>query len=221
MNIRQILAAASIAALAPLSAQAAGTPIFYEGEATHGNSNSIDQTAEGVTLPASGTVIVSGYMGAAKGTTSAGDTYFFTSPDSYSFSVAAGTTVTAVLSAYVDADTPDPTSNLNAANPTLRFYNTSTGLFGSSVGAKDTDANSTAPLTLSYTFANAGDYRIVVGSASPSGSSGDRFNGATGWNYDLQMTTVAAAVPEPESIALMLAGLGVVGALSRRRKLHD
>jgi len=56
----------------------------------------------------------------------------------------------------------------------------------------------------------------------------------TGWNgYDINgnlipggtmkgtlpnMQTITAAVPEPESYAMMLAGLGVMGVIARRRR---
>lgn len=215
MNFRQILAAVAITAIAPLSAQAA---LYPEVEAPRGDANALDQTAEAITLSSLEPTTVTGYLGSSEYTTPSGSLVLFASPDSYSFVVAAGTTVTAVLAAYTDGNTPYPISNIYTANPTLRFYNTSSGLSGNVASASDTSSTSTLPLTLSYTFANAGTYRIAVGAGSTTGSSGDRLSGATGWNYTLEMSS-ATAVPEPESLAMMLAGLGAVGMLARRRKL--
>lgn len=44
--------------------------------------------------------------------------------------------------------------------------------------------------------------------------------GDSGWNYNLLLHSepMAAAVPEPESMAMLLAGLGVLGMVSRRRR---
>ena len=44
--------------------------------------------------------------------------------------------------------------------------------------------------------------------------------GHSGWTYNLVLSsppTLAAAVPEPESVAMLLAGLGLLGMVSRRR----
>ena len=48
------------------------------------------------------------------------------------------------------------------------------------------------------------------------------FTGGTGGSYAFQYITSAsiAPVPEPETYALMLAGLGLLGVVSRRRKLN-
>jgi hypothetical protein len=53
----------------------------------------------------------------------------------------------------------------------------------------------------------AGNYSLTFAVGGPLGLKVD----------DLTITTVAQLVPEPESYALMLAGLGVVGFLARRR----
>lgn len=61
----------------------------------------------------------------------------------------------------------------------------------------------------SYTFnlPTAGDYHIdITGTAT----------GASGGTYGVALS--AAPVPEPETYAMLLAGLGVMGAIARRRK---
>ncbi len=70
----------------------------------------------------------------------------------------------------------------------------------------------TDPLPQSFNFTNvaAGDYIVKAsGTLSPTGQlHNSAFIGA---NY------AVAAVPEPESYALLLAGLGVMGTIARRR----
>ena len=71
-----------------------------------------------------------------------------------------------------------------------------------------------SPLTITntgqgFSFANlaAGQYTLTVAGSAPVG-----FNAYTG-------SIMAQPVPEPESVAMLLAGLGVVGAaVARRRK---
>lgn len=62
--------------------------------------------------------------------------------------------------------------------------------------------------SLSFTKLIAGDYTIAL-TGHAAGKSGGNYYGNLG---------VTAAVPEPEVLALSLAGLGVVGLLARRRK---
>jgi hypothetical protein len=47
------------------------------------------------------------------------------------------------------------------------------------------------------------------------GSFGDGYNSVG----EVQFTGVAAVVPEPTTVALMLSGLGAVGLLARRRRV--
>lgn len=44
------------------------------------------------------------------------------------------------------------------------------------------------------------------------------FSGAGDKNWSYVLTISAAPVPEPESYAMLLAGLGIIGAVARRRK---
>lgn len=63
----------------------------------------------------------------------------------------------------------------------------------------------------------AGTYYVVVtGFKETSGQLDFSGPGDTNWPYVLNIT--AAPVPEPESYAMLLAGLGVIGAIARRRK---
>lgn len=98
------------------------------------------------------------------------------------------------------------------------------GLFGSN-GVKishDDDSNGGWNSLLTAQGLTAGTYYVAVSGYSNFDFTG---NGGDGnWYYNLNVTTgipsvaVSAPVPEPESYAMFLAGLGLLGAVARRRK---
>jgi hypothetical protein len=79
-----------------------------------------------------------------------------------------------------------------------------------SVGSLLGDADASAA-GFSFSNVGAGSY-VVKASGFLSGTAQIQGTGFVGANFSV------TAVPEPESYALMLAGLGLVGVLSRRRK---
>ena len=73
----------------------------------------------------------------------------------------------------------------------------------------------TADGLLSKTFdLGAGTYSLVVGGATYDGAGTNAGNRA----YGFGATVAVAPIPEPETYAMLLAGLGLVGAVARRRK---
>lgn len=79
--------------------------------------------------------------------------------------------------------------------------------------------------TLSFTEAASGAYAFrLLGDYSANSSfltllAGTHINGlAATYAFDGTYTTVLAAVPEPSGYAMLLAGLGLIGALARRRR---
>lgn len=65
----------------------------------------------------------------------------------------------------------------------------------------------------------AGTYSLTFSGSGASPNGGNSWASSNSLRYDLAYTAVAVSpVPEPETYALMLAGLGLVAWVSRRRK---
>lgn len=73
---------------------------------------------------------------------------------------------------------------------------------------------------VSHTFMNlkAGDYSVFVGGADYFAQEASNPDLST--KYGVMATLVAGVVPEPEVYAMLLAGLGLIGAMVRRRSMY-
>ena len=102
-------------------------------------------------------------------------------------------------------------------------WDTSRNYIDISVGSVSLYSNGTligsdsSPEDFTFNSLDAGSYQMVVsGSVTNTSTSGQHFPSPVG--YSGGFSTIAAAVPEPESYAMMLAGFLSVGAVALRRK---
>jgi hypothetical protein len=98
--------------------------------------------------------------------------------------------------------------------PIFNVYNTElTGLklYAGAVGSGTllgTGSGTAASFSISNVVTGAGDYYLEV-----SGKAG----GLSGGLYSGSISSTVSPVPEPETYAMLLAGLGLMGAIARRR----
>lgn len=99
----------------------------------------------------------------------------------------------------------------NTALVNFSLVSNADGIIGSaddSVVQSVTAVGGADTLSLTYGASPGGNYYLSV-SGITSGDMGGIYNGAI---------SVAAPIPEPETYAMMLAGIGAIGFLARRRK---
>lgn len=98
---------------------------------------------------------------------------------------------------------------LASTSPSFSFANLGFALLDSSFNVVGT-TTAGGPLSLTLSGLGAGDYALAV-TGFTSGSMGGAYTGIL----------AAAPVPEPETYALMLAGLGIVGFIASRRRQNQ
>ena len=104
-------------------------------------------------------------------------------------------------------------------------------VFDSSVGTaknwaniEQSNINSTVPFSIANNVGDAANFYQLVRSSNRSTTAGTvstvLSQASTGyqWQFDGSTVVAAAAVPEPETYAMLLAGLAIVGGIARRRR---
>lgn len=113
--------------------------------------------------------------------------------------------------------------NTQAAPANLGFANLVTGTENVQYDASTNVLSMTGTLNVDDSIYNISDSRSIDLSAKFGSTMTMGFTGATGGSYaDQRITSLSvnsvAAVPEPETYAMLLGGLGALGFVARRRK---
>lgn len=180
---------------------------YTEQEQSTGAANDAPSMAEQAgTLAAGDTLLISGARRTEVGVTDFGGGR---SADFFRFDVNAPLWVT------VSIETPDA-----GAMPVIGLFDSSLPDSQLLASAFDDNSNSNTALSFTYQLTAAGTYYAAV-SGFRAGWNDFDGGGDSGWTYNLLIANPqrqANAVPEPESLVMMLAGLGVLGLVGRRRR---
>jgi Bacterial pre-peptidase C-terminal domain/PEP-CTERM motif len=176
---------------------------YIEQEQSTGVANDAPSIAEAAgTLAPGGFLFISGARRYEAGVTDGGGGG---SADFFRFDVATAQLATLTI------ETPNV-----SAKPVI-------GLFDDSASnvllASAYDDNSTSSQFLSFSYQLAPGTYFAAVSGYRTGWNDFDGGGNSGWTYNLLLnsTPMVTAVPEPESVVLLLAGLGVLGMAGRRR----
>lgn len=117
--------------------------------------------------------------------------------------------------------------SVNVIDVTLKFYSSAGTLLGAIDGSQNFASSNPGNGVAGFTFTVSPDEQAYVNGLLATGGSGTRLAlESTITNFDggpesfliYNLGGTVAAVPEPETYALMLAGLGVVGFVAKRRR---
>jgi len=103
---------------------------------------------------------------------------------------------------------------------------TSTTFAGNIIADQSVSMNTSAKILCGRAIALVGAVTMDTNTISNGSDGCNTFNegstdyGSGGYSGDQQYTVPVAAIPEPETYAMLLAGLGLVGFTARRRKQH-
>lgn len=203
MSIRSTATRLGLTAL--LLAGSLQAQAYIEQEQSTGVANDAPSMAE-----TAGTLSPGGYLfisGARRTEAGVPDNGGGSSADFFRFDVGSALTATMTI------ETPTV-----AAKPVIGLFDST--LPDSLLLASAFDDNSTSSTTLSFTYQlQPGTYYAAVSGYRLGWNDFDG-GGNSGWTYNLVLSSqpMMAAVPEPETMAMMLAGLGLLGMVSRRRR---
>jgi len=207
----------------------AGTAAAGTASITASNSGATATSIQGAQAS------LSGQASGGTGGTSASYYGYFSAPSYASFTLSANTAVRFSTLATVTAGTtvgytPSP-YGYEWANASVGLWasgysgsNSQSGSDGLGISANYTTSWSYDPATGNYSAIYSGEQKSITQTlyAGLVNFSSSAMSGSVNVQTNVSgVSNIAAAVPEPETYAMLLAGLGVIGAVARRRRARS